>query len=209
MVFSGDLYKRQRSFRWIHASGTGGEVCCIVSYCASTVEFSRSGGARGNGFRWIATFGGYIPEEREGKLAEPFSFALPPVNFHGGGGEGGAGFGESLRSAEALLVYACKLCREDERTDRFFIHLHILVSLTGGCCFRGICTICGGTFGGFMPLGREGKFAAPFPFALPPMNFHGTGGRWGGFGGSLSLADTCQRDGRENVLNRFLLRFRR
>ena len=126
-------------------------------------------------------------------------------------GEGGrAGFGRSLRSAAALLVYACKLCREDERTRCFLFACAFQFSLTGGWCFRGVCTIGGGAFGGFMPLGREGKRAAPFPFALSPLNFHGTWGRGeASFGGSLPLADTCQRDGRENFLNRFLLRFRR
>ena len=47
-----------------------------------------------------------MPDGREGKLAEQFCFAPPPMNFHGAGGQGGAGFGGSLRSAEALLVYA-------------------------------------------------------------------------------------------------------
>ena len=48
-----------------------------------------------------------------------------------------------------------------------------------------------------MTLGREGKRAAPFSFALPPLNFHGAGGRGrASFGGSLPLADTCKRDGR-------------
>ena len=61
-----------------------------------------------------------------------------------------------------------------------------------------------------MPAGREGKLAALFNIALPPRNFHGAGGRGGaGFGGLLPLADICQRDGGENLLNRFLLRFRR
>ena len=32
-----------------------------------------------------------MPEGREGKLAEPFYFALPPMIFHGAGG-GGGGF---------------------------------------------------------------------------------------------------------------------
>ena len=43
---------------------------------------------------------------REGKRAEPLYFALPPMSFHGAGGQGGAGFGGSLPSAAALLVYA-------------------------------------------------------------------------------------------------------
>ena len=49
-----------------------------------------------------------MPEGREGKLAEPFSFDFSPMNLHGAGGQGEARFGGSLRSAEALLVYACQ-----------------------------------------------------------------------------------------------------
>ena len=42
---------------------------------ASTVEFLRGGGARGKGFRWIATLGGGVfgtPPGREGKRGEMF-----------------------------------------------------------------------------------------------------------------------------------------
>ena len=40
--------------------------------------------------------------------------------------------------------------------------------------------------------GWEGKRAAPFVFAVPPLNFHRAAARGGaGFGGSLPLADTC------------------
>ena len=46
-------------------------------------------------------------EGREGKLAEPFSLALPPMDFHGARGQGGAGFGGSLRSTVVLSVYTC------------------------------------------------------------------------------------------------------
>ena len=78
-----------------------------------------------------------MPEGREGKLSEPFSFAFPPMSFHGAGGQAGAGFGGSLPSAAALLVYACKLCREDERTEFFFIHLRISVFPDQGVVFPG------------------------------------------------------------------------
>ena len=60
----------------------------------------------GSGFRRIVTLGGYMPEGREGKLAEPFFFAHPPMIIHEAGGQGGAGFGGSLSSAAVLLVYA-------------------------------------------------------------------------------------------------------
>ena len=45
---------------------------------------------------------------REGKQAEPFSFALPPLKFHGEGVRGEAVIGGLLPSAAALLVYACQ-----------------------------------------------------------------------------------------------------
>ena len=45
---------------------------------------------------------------REGKQAEPFSFALPPLNIHGAGGRGGAVSGGLILSAAALLIYACQ-----------------------------------------------------------------------------------------------------
>ena len=156
-----------------------------------------------------------MPEGREGKLAESFSFALPPMNFHGAGGQGGAGFGGFLRSAEALLVYAC------QRVGRtsiliFIFRLRISVFLNRGWCFRAISTIGGGAFGGFMPLGRKGKRAAPFSFVLPPVRFHGSGRRGGaGFVGSILstaalLVYACQRVGRASLLNFcFLLCLRR
>ena len=151
-------------------------------------------------FWWIHSFG------REGKRAAPFSFALPPLNFHGTGGQAGAGFGGSLPSAAALLVNTCKLRREDERTEFIFIRLRISAFSDQGVEFRGIYTIGGSTIG-FKPLGREGNCTAPFPFALPPLNFHGPGERGGaGFGGSLPsaavlLVYACQRVGRASVLN--------
>ena len=58
-----------------------------------------------------------------------------------------------------------------------------------------------------MPACREGERTELLLFALAPLNFPGLGG--GVLGGSLPLAGTCESDGRENLLNRFLLRFRR
>ena len=59
---------------------------------------------RGRCFRGIGTFDGgdfgrFMPLGQEGKRTAP---------FHGLGGRGGAGFGGSLPSAAALLVYACQ-----------------------------------------------------------------------------------------------------
>ena len=45
---------------------------------------------------------------REGKQAEPFSFALPPLNIHGPGGRGGTVSGGLILSVAALLIYACQ-----------------------------------------------------------------------------------------------------
>ena len=64
-----------------------------------------------------------------------------------------------------------------------------------------------------MPLGREGKRAAPFSFAFLPLSFRGAGGREGAsFGRSLPLAAAFliyayQRVGRANGV-KFVLRFR-
>ena len=57
-------------------------------FCACAVPFSRTGR---RWFRGISTIGGsgfdeYVPAGQEGKRAEVFSFALPPLNFHGAGG---------------------------------------------------------------------------------------------------------------------------
>ena len=49
-------------------------------------------------------------------------------------------------------------------------------SRIGGRCFRGISTIGGGAFGGYMPAGQKGMRAEPF-FALTPLNFHEAGGQ--------------------------------
>ena len=47
-----------------------------------------------------------MPAGWEGKRAELFCFALPPLHFYGAGGRGGKGFGGSLPSGAAFLVYA-------------------------------------------------------------------------------------------------------
>ena len=57
-----------------------------------------------------------MPAGREGRCDAPFSFALPPLNLHGGRGLGGVGFGGSLVSAAALLECACQRV---ERASRF------------------------------------------------------------------------------------------
>ena len=59
----------------------------------------------------------------------------------------------------------------------------------------------GEDFSGYMPAGREGKRAAPFVSLLPPLIFHGAGGRGGaGFDGSLPFR-RYMREGREGKLS--------
>ena len=113
------------------------------------------------------------------------------------------------------------LGREGKRVGRasiltlFLFPCAFQLSLTGGRCFRGISTTGGGAFDGFMLLGREGKRAAPISFALPPLNFHGAGGRGGaGFVASILSAAVlliyaCQRVGWASVLNVCFLLFSR
>ena len=116
-----------------------------------------------------------MPERREGKLAEPFSFAL--------------------------LVYACQRVERTSVLNIIFPPGHFNFFRTRGRCFRGICKIGGGAIGGFTPLGRGGKRDAPFYFALPPFKFNGSGERGGaGSGGSIVsaaalLVYACQRVG--------------
>ena len=146
-----------------------------------------------------------MPAGREGKRAALISFAFLPINFHGAGGRGGAGFGGSLPSAAALLIYACQRVGRASVLIFFFSAYAVQFSRTGGPCFRGISTIGGGAFGRYMPAGREGERAALISFAFLPLNFHGAGGRGGaGFGGSLPSAAlliyACQRVGRASVL---------
>ena len=184
----------------------------IYFFCVCGLLFSRS---RGDVFWQISTIGGgalsrlCMSASREGELGESFFCASVVRFFSEWGGKGGAGFGGSLLSAAALLVYACKLCRL-ERMSVLSFYLFTCAfkfSLTRGRCFRGICTIGGGASGGFIPLRWEGKRAAPFPFALPPLKFHGLGERGGaGLGGSLPSAAAlsvyaCQRVGRASGLN--------
>ena len=239
----------------ISQRGTGGEACCIVCFCVSTIGFSRSGGTRGSGFRWISTLGGgafgicmpasregehpehyiitcafqffltggryfrgictfgggaiggFLPLRRGGKRDAPFHFALPPLNFHGSGERGGAAFGGSLSSAAMLLMYPCQRDGRASVLNFYFCAGAVQFSLTGGRYFRGICTLGGGAFRGYMPAEQEGKGTEPFSFALSPLNVHGARGRGGmGFGGSLPSAAAlsmyaCQRVGRASGLN--------
>ena len=67
-------------------------------------------GARGSVFRWNSTlgdgvFGIYMPACWKGENAELLFFVLTPSNVSG---PGGGVFGESLRSATALLTDICQ-----------------------------------------------------------------------------------------------------
>ena len=157
-----------------------------------------------------------MPEGREGKLAEPFSFALLPMNFYGAGGGRGSGFWWISTLGGGAFGICRPACREGEHFDHFVFACAFQFSLTGGRCFREISTFGGATFGGFILLGREGKRAAQFSFALPPLKFHGSGGRGGADSGGSTLSAAVlliyasQRVGRKSVLNFcFLLCLRR
>ena len=118
-----------------------------------------------------------MPAGRKGKRATPFYIALPPLKSHVAWGRGGTGFGESLRSAVALPVQACQRVERMSILNVFILACAFQFSLIGEWCLRRICTIGGGAFGEFMPSGGEGNPASPLSLALPPWNFHGTGGR--------------------------------
>ena len=130
-----------------------------------------------------------MPAGREGKRAAPFYIALPPLNFHGAGGKGErVSVDIYTRRRRFWYMHASYVGRMSILNFSLFA-CAFQFSLTRGRCFRGICTIGGGVSGGFIPLRGEGKRAAPFPFALPPLKFHGSGERGGvGFGGSLPSA---------------------
>ena len=140
-------------------------------------SISRTGGRC---FRGISTFGGgafsgYTPAGREGMRAEPFIFALPPLNFHGAGGRGGAGFDGSLLSAAALLVYVCQRVGRVNGENFYFALPLFNFPGSGSGVFLQISTIGGGAFGICMPACREGERTEPFFFALAPFHFPGAG----------------------------------
>ena len=86
--------------------------------------FSLSGPG-GRCFREMSTtggggFGGYMPAGREGRRDASFSFALPPLNFHGARGRGGVGFGGLLPSVAALLECACQRIRRESGLNFVF-----------------------------------------------------------------------------------------
>ena len=143
-------------------------------------------GPRGGVFWWIAYLGGGVfvecmPTGGEDKPGELFLFPLPLLNFPGPGS--GVFWNISTIGSDASGIFMTAN-REGKRTK--------LLSR------------------GLMPAGREGKRAAPFVSVVPPLNFHRARARGGAeFGGSPPIADKCQRGGRGNLLNRFLLRFRR
>ena len=184
---------RGSGLRWIVTLGGDALGICMPAcrdgehteplYCACAVQLSRTGRRYFRGISTVGggTFGGYMSVEREGKRAALFSFALPPMNFHGAGWKGRAGFGGSLPSATAaLFLYGYQRVERASVLNVFFFGVYAFqFSRTRGWYFRGISTMGGSSFSYYMPAGREGKRAAPFVFALPPFNFHGAGGRGG------------------------------
>ena len=75
---------------------------------------------------------------QEGRHNEPFSFALPPMNFYGAGGRGGAGFGGSLLpSAAVLLVCTCQRVGRASRLNFVFALAPFHFPGPGGGLFGG------------------------------------------------------------------------
>ena len=152
VVFSGDLYNWQWCFWWIHAIGMGGEARCTVLFCAFAVEFSRTGGRGG------ASFGGSLP------LADTCKR------------DGRGGFWKISTIGGGVLVYACQHVGRVSVLNFFFYSFTRSTFPDRGAVFSGDLYIGGCAFSGYMPSGREGKRAAPFYFALPPLNFDGAAG---------------------------------
>ena len=192
--FSPSEWARGSGFRWIATLGGGVFSICMPAcregehtepfYCDCAVQFSRAGRPyfRGRSTVGGGTFGGYMSVEREGNRATLFSFALPPMDFHGAGWKGGAVFG-GLRpsAAAAFLVCGCQRVGRASVLNVFFCICAFKFSRTRGWCFREISTIGGIGFNYYILAGREGKRAAPFVFTLPPFNFHGGGATGYGF----------------------------
>ena len=78
-----------------------------------------------------------MPAGREGKRAEAFFFAIPPLNFNGARARRGAGFGGSLPSAAALLVYACQRVGRANGLNFFFALAPFNYPVPGGGVFGG------------------------------------------------------------------------
>ena len=204
-VFSEDRYSRRRRFWWIHVSGTGGEAFCTVFLCAFAVEFSRSGGERGKGFRGslpsVAVFLVYTCQRVRRMSGLNFVFALAPLDFLG---PRGGVFGGSLPSAGALLVYSCQRVGRANEVIFSFCASAVKISRIGGGVFWKIFTIGDGAFGILMSAYREDERTELY-FGACAVPFSRSGG--GVFGGSLRTAAAallvyaCQRVGGENGVN--------
>ena len=143
--------------------------------------FSRTGGRCFGGISLNASeaFGGYMPAGREGKRAAPFYIALPPLNFHEAGGQGGAGFGGSLHSTAALFVYSYKLCREDGRTEFVFIRLRISVFPDQGAMFSGDLYSRRRRFWWIRAMETGGEACCTVPFCASAVDISRIGGAKG------------------------------
>ena len=91
-------------------TGREGKRGECFSFALPQINFSRTGGARGSGSRWIATLGGgafdiCIPAGREGERGELCCLRLRRLIFPD---QGAVFSGRSLHSAAALLMYACQ-----------------------------------------------------------------------------------------------------
>ena len=72
-----------------------------------------------------------------GETFEPFSFALPPMSFHGAGGARGSGFWWISTLGRGAFSICMPACREGKHTKHFFIRLRISIFQDRGRCLRG------------------------------------------------------------------------
>ena len=109
---------------------------CFLCLCHSIFPERRAV------FRVISTvcggaIDGYTLAGREGRHDAPFSFVLPPLNFHGVSGRGGAGSGGSLPSADALLACACQRLGRASGLNFVFVLASFNFPGPGDCVFGG------------------------------------------------------------------------
>ena len=174
------------------------------------MEFSRSGGAKGKGFGWIATLGGDVfgicmPACTEGERTELHRCACT-VKFPG---PRGGGFDGYSPSAAVFSVYACQGVGRANGVNVVLSALPLLNFLgPGGGIFWQISTTGGGAFGILcMSASQEGELGEPFCFCATVARLVWSGwARGAGFGGSLPSAATllvyaCQRVRRGSGLN--------
>ena len=114
--------------------------------------------------------------ESGGRAGRTF-FLASVVRYFRSGGATRSGFRWIPTLGGGAFGIRMSACRKGKHTEVLFLLApYDFPRPGGGRFFRGVSTISGGTFSGYMPEGREGKLAEPFSFALSPLIFHGA---WG------------------------------